>query len=324
MELTEKISVIVPVYKVEEYLAKCVQAILEQTYENLEVILGDDGSPDGCGAICDSFTDPRVRVIHKENGGLSSARNAGMDIATGEYFGFVDSADWIEPDMFETMLRTAKQEQAELVCGGVYDVDGKTGEKKVGLCPETAECITGEEFAARIFLWQGCDSSAWGKLYHRSVLEGVRYPLGVVSEDVPVTYRVALKAEKVAMCPKPLYNYYHRPGSITRSAVTEKIFHYPEHTRVIYSYICENNPAIAVHARYLRTRAVNYLALMLDQAEPEFRKAHAAQVRENRRELAKHLGFLLKHPLFSFREKAAAVLLVLNLYRPLRPIFHRA
>ena len=114
------ISVIVPVYKVEEFLPKCVASIRGQTYENLEIILVDDGSPDGCGAMCDGYAreDARIKVIHKKNGGLSDARNAGIDIARGEYIGFVDSDDWSEPEMYETLLTTALKENVKLVCGG--------------------------------------------------------------------------------------------------------------------------------------------------------------------------------------------------------------
>ena len=124
------VSVIIPVYNVEEYLARCVESVLNQTYQNLEVILVDDGAKDSSGAICDRFAekDPRVRVIHKENGGLSSARNAGIDIATGAYLEFVDSDDWIEPDAVESLLSLALAENVELVLGGRWDVSAKTGE----------------------------------------------------------------------------------------------------------------------------------------------------------------------------------------------------
>ena len=109
MNSNPKISVIVPVYKVEKYLDKCVESIVNQTYKNLEIILVDDGSPDNCPAMCDEWAekDERIRVIHKENGGLADARNAGMDIATGDYIGFVDSDDWIEPNMYEVLLKNA-------------------------------------------------------------------------------------------------------------------------------------------------------------------------------------------------------------------------
>ena len=148
------LSVIVPVYNVETYLPRCVDSILQQSYENMEVILVDDGSQDGSGKICDEYAarDSRVKVIHKENGGLSSARNAGLDTAAGEYLTFVDSDDWIEPDAYCPMIALLEENNAALVCGGRYDVDGKTGERKQGLCPKKTERISGEEMAGRLFL----------------------------------------------------------------------------------------------------------------------------------------------------------------------------
>ena len=150
MDPKPMISVIVPVYNVESYLARCVDSILTQTYQNLEVILVDDGSKDNSGVICDDYArrDSRVNVIHKENGGLSSARNAGIEAAGGEYLAFVDSDDWIEPDAYERLLSAMQKHAAKLVVGGRYDVDGATGEKKVGLCPVREECICGQELVS--------------------------------------------------------------------------------------------------------------------------------------------------------------------------------
>ena len=132
MDRKPLISVIVPVYKVEDYLGRCVDSLLNQTYENLEIILVDDGSPDGSGKICDAYAerDGRVRVIHKENGGLSSARNAGLDIAGGEYVGFVDSDDWMDEHTYEWFMDMMLQEDLKLVCAGRYDYSSWTGEKK--------------------------------------------------------------------------------------------------------------------------------------------------------------------------------------------------
>ena len=160
------LSVIIHVYNVEEYLAKCLNSILGQTYQNLEVILVNDGSRDGSGTICDDYArkDTRVRVIHKENGGLSSARNAGMDAATGEYITFVDSDDWLEADGYEHLMELMERYQVKLVCGGNYDVDGGTGERTLGVCPAKEEVVTAEEFVGRMFMWQGCDSSACDKI----------------------------------------------------------------------------------------------------------------------------------------------------------------
>lgn len=320
------LSVIIPVYNVEDYLARCVDSILGQTYHTLEVILVDDGSPDASGSICDAYAqkDSRVRVIHKENGGLSSARNAGLEAATGEYITFVDSDDWIEPDAYEHLLGLIERYQVKLVCGGNYDVDGGTGEKILGLCPKKEEVLTAEEFVGRMFLWDGFDSSACDKIYHRSLLETFRYPEGKVCEDVPVTYKIVLKAERAALSDQPFYNYYHRPGSITQEEeITDRTFHFSRHTEVIYPYIKEHHPAIEPQACYLRVRSLSHILLRLEQSEPEVRSRFAEEYRHARRELKKHTGFILRSSWFSKKEKITDLLLNLGLYRTLRPIFHR-
>ena len=144
MENTPLLSVIIPVYNVEDYVARCVDSVLNQTYGNLEVILVDDGAKDSSGDICDTLAlkDSRVRVIHKENGGLSSARNVGLDMATGEYITFVDSDDWLEADGYEHLMELMERYQVKLVCGGNYDVDGQTGKRTLALCPEKEEVLS--------------------------------------------------------------------------------------------------------------------------------------------------------------------------------------
>ncbi|MBO7253342.1 MAG: glycosyltransferase family 2 protein [Oscillospiraceae bacterium] len=323
MENRPLISVIVPVYKVEEYLGRCVDSLLSQTYDNLQIILVDDGSPDNCGRICDSYAekDSRIQVIHKSNGGLSSARNAGLEIATGEYIAFLDSDDWIEPEAYETMLALAQKYGVKLVCAGRYDVYGDN--RKVGLCPKKEEVISGEELAARIFLWDNIDSSAWDKLYHKSLFRQIRYPLGKICEDVPVTYKIALDAGQVAMCPKPFVNYYHRPGSITTTAVSEKNFHFSEHTASIYPYIRQHHPAIADQARYQRVKSLSHMMLLLDTAPEEIRKKYAVSYGELKKQLAEHGSFILHCPWLGSKEKITDFLLIGGLYRMLRPIFHK-
>lgn len=322
-----KISVIVPVYNVETYLARCLDSILAQTYENLEVILVDDGAKDASGVICDAYAakDSRVKVIHKENGGLSSARNAGLKAATGEYISLIDSDDWITEDAYAHLMELMEKYRVKLVCGGRYDVDGKTGAKTIGLCPKQEEVISSEELAGRIFLWDGCDSSACDKLYHRSLLENFRYPEGKVCEDVPVTYKIVLSTDRVAMSDRPFYHYYHRAGSISKAAeITEKTFHFSQHTEVIYPYIRDNYPAIENQARYLRVRSLSHILLLLEQSEAQVRQRFALEYRHVRKELKKHTAFFLKCPWFGKKEKITNLLLNLGLYRLLRPIFHRA
>ena len=327
MEQKPLISVIVPVYNVAAYLPRCIDSILAQTYANLEILLVDDGSTDDSGFICDEYAkkDTRIRVLHKENGGLSSARNAGLDAAAGQYIGFVDSDDWIEPEMYSQMLALMEKNDAQMVCAGRYDVDSETGEKTVGLCPDREELVSGETLAGRIFLWDHCDSSACDKLCRRELFDGIRYPEGKTSEDIPVTYRLALKAQRVVLCDKPFYNYFHRSGSISKGAgITEKTFHYSQHTAGILEDIRKNHPNIAPQAEFLRVHSLYHILLRLDHASPDIRRAYDGEYRSARRELSKHWIFILTCPWLSCQQRATDILLILNLYHLLRPLFHRA
>ena len=314
------ISVIVPVYNVEQYLPKCVDSILAQTYQNLEIILVEDGTKDRSGEICDAYAekDPRIKVIHKENGGLSSARNAGMDVARGEYFGFVDSDDWIEPETYESLMELARKYDADLVCGGRYDVDGATGERTIGLCPQKEECLSSMEMLGRVFIWDNCDSAAWDKLYRRHLFDGIRYPLGMVSEDIAIFYKLMEKVNRVALCNKPLYNYFHRENSITTAKLSEKTFHYPSHTEVIYPYICQHHPEVKQQARYLRVRGIAHAMMSIDLAGEEAWQQYADYYARMKKEMQSHVGFLLTSPYHGKKERLVHLLLAAGLYRHLK------
>lgn len=320
----ELISVIVPIYNVEPYLRRCVDSILAQTYENLEIILVDDGARDRSGAICDecALRDSRIQVIHKANGGLSSARNAGLDAAHGEYIAFVDSDDWIAPETYSYLMGLIKKYDVRLAYTGRYDVEEDTGEKTPGLCPEKEEKISSHEFVKRIFLWNGVDSAACDKLYHRSLFENHRYPLGKVCEDVPVTYRVALETDYVALGNKPMYHYYHRTGSISKSALSEKTFHFSRHTAAIYADIQENFPDLVSQARYLRVRSLSHALLVLETEGEKSWERFPEEYDLARRELKKHSAFLLTSPLFGKQERLTDLLLIMGWYRPLRRLYH--
>ena len=175
------ISVVVPVYKVEKYLKKCVESILVQSYTNLEIILVDDGSPDNCGKLCDEFSkmDSRICVIHKQNGGLSSARNAGIDIAQGEYIGFIDSDDTIEPYMYEKLYDAIHNDKTKLaVCAVNYVYEsGEVLRKK-----STGRDMTFDFYHAMIEMntHRIFDMGAWSKLYHRDLFDDLRFPVGKI------------------------------------------------------------------------------------------------------------------------------------------------
>ncbi len=219
---SEKITVIIPVYKVEKYLEKCVRSVLGQTYEDLEVILVDDGSPDGCGAICDGVarSDDRVRVIHKPNGGLSSARNAGLDAATGAYIGFVDSDDYIDPAMYETLHAALVSSGAGVsVCDVIY-VDEQGQPKGAPIPPMPAERLTPEQMYRRAELapdwWRYV--TVWNRLYRREIFDGLRFREGMIHEDELALADICERSGGLVTVDKVLYWDVGRPGSIMTSS----------------------------------------------------------------------------------------------------------
>lgn len=323
MEHRPLISIIVPVYKVEAYLNRCVDSLLAQTYDKLEIILVDDGSPDRCGEICDEYAekDHRIRVIHKENGGLSDARNAGIEAARGEYLGFCDSDDWMEPDAYDTMLEFALREEVKLVCAGRYDVSGRTGERRLGLCPPETQVVSGEETVRRIFLWEHMDSAAVDKIYHRSLFREIRYPLGMVTEDVPTTYRIALLAKRVGMLSKPIYNYYHRQGSITYSGISPRLFHYSTHTEGVFADVCAHYPSLKPEAEYLRVRSLSFTLVTLIGSDKAERGAYLREFRKLYRDFYSHLKFIFIGEYAFGRERMTWIMLALRLYRPARRLY---
>jgi len=212
------ISVIVPVYQVEAYLGRCVESLLAQTYRNLEIILIDDGSLDGCPKICDAYAekDDRVRVIHQENAGLSGARNAGIDAARGEYLAFADSDDYVAEDFIRTLYDLLQETGSAISqCRFAYVQGEKLRSEESrdyqiyrGAC--LLEQLYGPEEEATCFV------VAWNKLYRRELFEKIRYPLGRIHEDEATTYRLFHKGGKLVFTRRALYGYFtDNSGSIT-------------------------------------------------------------------------------------------------------------
>lgn len=210
-----EISVIVPVYKVEAYLPRCVESLLSQTYKDFEIILVDDGSPDTCPVMCDAYAKKysNIHALHKENGGLSDARNAGMTAAKGEYVAFVDSDDYVHPAYLEMLMQGIRQGADFSVCGFTEVYDGN-GIKDLGTSRISAACVNAKEGLAEI-LYQGFhDVSAWGILLPASLARKYPFPKGKLFEDLYTTYKFYLVAEAVAFIRVPLYYYFQRKGSI--------------------------------------------------------------------------------------------------------------
>ena len=209
------ISVIVPVYKVEAFLPKCVDSILNQTYKNLEILLVDDGSPDGSGALCDAYArqDSRVRVIHKKNGGLSDARNAGIEAAAGDYLAFVDSDDWIEPDSIEMLCSDTNGGSADVVIGCAAGVKPSPAmeryESIAARLLETHRVYTGREYLTACLEGGALRTEVWRIMFRREFLNenGLYFVKGLFHEDEEFTPRALLAAGSVVPSDKVFYHY---------------------------------------------------------------------------------------------------------------------
>ena len=245
------ISIIVPIYKVEPYIRRCIESIIAQTLQQIEVFLVDDGSPDHCGAICDEYakTDNRITVIHKKNAGQSSARNAALNVANGKYLMFVDGDDWVEPDFCKTALRLALENNAQVVSFGFnlvfVDKNGKlTGKKKK--VPPKAGFMEASEAVRHLLLGDiALNNYVCNKLFSLSLWGDARFPEGKVWEDQSITYLMIIKAERVYISDVILYNYIQRHDStmsliVTPSAIVDKFTIWKDRLPIICQYCPEN------------------------------------------------------------------------------------
>lgn len=224
MEKNELVSIIVPVYNVEKYVERCLQTLMQQTYENIEIIIVDDGSPDRSGAICDEYAlkDPRIHVIHQMNQGISGARNTGLEAAKGEFLAFVDSDDWVSPEMVEVLLNLMKQYEANIsVCGTEICSDKGHVAFHSDALDET--CVyTRDEAMEELLDDQKIRNVLWNKLYSKNLFDGIRFPVGRVFEDIAITYRVIDRANRIVYSGSPLYCYFKSDNSIIRSDYSAK------------------------------------------------------------------------------------------------------
>jgi len=251
-----------------------VDSILNQTYTNLEIWLVDDGSPDRCGEICDEYAakDRRIRVIHKENGGLSDARNAAIDIATGEWITFIDSDDYVSPDYVDTLLMAVLKNGAQIGVGQL--VEFYEGCEPVVEQPAYREqAFDARKGVERMFYQELFDTAAWCKIYHRSLFaDGIRYPKGILYEDLPTTYRLMLKAEKVVFCRRKIYYYLLRKTSIEGQAFSVKKL---DSALYIVDYILKHHQGLQGLEQAVRCRMLSlclHILLEMPAGYPDGRK----------------------------------------------------
>lgn len=259
------VTVIIPVYNVQEYLARCINSVLAQTYCDIEVILVDDGSTDDCGNMCDNYAkqDSRIKVIHKKNGGLSSARNAGLDVMTGDYVSFIDSDDFVHPQFIEKLLQ-AKGSDAQIAIG-------RWQECNEGETPVVADVMWGdivsftqEEAINDIYYQRQLTHSACSRIFDAHLFEDLRFPEGMLYEDLAISYDLLKKVTKVTYIKHgpPIYYYMHRKGSIINTMTLERT-HVLNHLERIEQQVTQDAPHLlpAVRSRHM-SACFNMLRLM--------------------------------------------------------------
>lgn len=281
------ISVILPIYNIKDYLAKCMDSIFAQTYQNLEIIMVDDGSTDGCDKLCDDYIarDERIRVFHKKNGGLSDARNYGIERANGEYITCIDPDDYVDKDYVEYLYKLIEKYNTKMsVCqhrvlfdSGRIDEKGRSGD----VILSNKRCIE------RMLYHDVIDTSAWAKLYHRDLFKDVQYPFGKLFEDISTTYKLMLQCEKIAVGYESKYNYFIRGNSIVNGKFNPKKMDLLEMTdqmgRDVIAVYPELSGAVLRRRVYARFSTINQ---MLDvQGYQKERQDMIRFIKENAKEV---------------------------------------
>lgn len=295
------LSVIVPVYNVEPYLDKCVQSIVQQTYRELEIILVDDGSTDNSPQMCDDWAlkDGRIKVIHKENGGLSSARNAGIDIAQGEVLSFVDSDDFIEPEMYETMV-TALQDSGKDIacCGRIVDLFGER--EKVEFSIPKPRMYTREEAMKEVLCLRDIDVAAWDKIYKKKLFKDIRYPIGKISEDAAIIFQLLEKTNGVIHVGRNFYHYIYRMNSISKATYSHKKYDNYENCIQIKHFFEQNHSDLLTYVHvYNAQKCAGLLQIMylspgtIEEYKTDF-EAYKAMFEEGFPYLIKQKGLPVK------------------------------
>ena len=310
---SKKVSIIVPVYKVEKFLERCVESIIKQTYQNIEIILIDDESPDECPKMCDQYEikDNRIKVIHKKNGGLSDARNAGLDIASGEYIAFVDSDDWIESDFIETLYMNAEREKADISVVG-YQLIWADGRIRRFSRDEEYYVFDRENAIRELLKQQKFQCMVCQKMYRKQIFKTIRFPVGKIYEDVAIGLSTFLKAERVVVSGKVKYNYFQRSDSIVNAKFDKRKLFFLECCNKIIDYSDSQNKLFDLEAHTFYLRALMMFTLQLYQLDEE---KYESTVKWLENEIRRCRRFIWKNPSIELKKKIVLSLICVQFPR---------
>lgn len=274
--MSDLLSVIVPVYNVQHYLPGCLDSLLSQSYKNLEILVIDDGSTDGSSEVCDRYAalDGRVRVFHTENQGLSAARNLGLEHAAGQYYAFVDSDDYVEPDMYERLYRAIRSGGSDIaVCG--HFVEGKGRALNTIMFEREAVYTAGQ--CMELFITsdrKSIGAMVWNKLFRSEVFEGIQFPAGHTYEDIWIFSKIINRCAKVQVIPDVLYHHRMNPSSITHNRTYKDFLDSFKSRRALVLDVKKQYPEVGVQAdRYmLKTCVIHWYKLFLTDVDEETRE----------------------------------------------------
>lgn len=309
-----KVSIIVPVYKVEKYLDKCVESLINQTYKDLEIILVDDGSPDNCGELCDAWAkkDERIVVYHKDNGGLSDARNYGIDRCTGEYIAFVDSDDYVAENYIEFMYKLFDEsDNCSVTACDICAV--RNGVEAPYSDFEGSAVFSRREAFERVLYHDLIDVAAYAKLYKREVFADIRYPVGRVYEDTYIFGDVLNKTDYIVFGGEALYYYVQRDDSIVNGAFSEKRLQYIDSVELLVKAAEECDPELKEGCIRRLSHAYFSVLRYMDKCDKEFYPLR----KELRRKILETSASVLNNPRTPKRDKIA----IMSLKLGLKPFF---
>lgn len=310
----ELISIIVPVYNVEKYIDRCINSILQQTYSNLEIILVNDGSLDQSGHICDNYKrkDKRIEVLHKENGGLSSARNAGIEIATANYIIFIDSDDYVNDTMVENLYKGLKKYDADIACCGKYLEDENNNVIEIKNKGKEY-CINRYEAIERMLLRDEIDNSAWDKIYRKELFKNIRFPDGKYYEDIETVYKLFCKCEKIVHISTVEYHYIIREGSIINSKFSLKQLDSLEFISNIRQDIIINYPQYKqqVEAMYYLDLVTNLQKIYNSKEMHSYKEIYS----KLKKEFKNSIKTILSNKYINTKKKFMCILIFFNMYK---------
>lgn len=307
------ITVIIPVYNVESFLNECILSVINQTYKNLEIILVDDGSNDSSGNMCDKWanSDPRIKVIHKNNGGLSDARNTGLNNAHGDYISFIDSDDYIDLRFYEIMLQAMNETGADLVTCGRYIYSDRIIKEKH--CCDKLTCLTSEEALSEMLQGGLIEEAAWDKLYKNNLIKNIVFPVGELNEDIVVMPKIISSCNIVAHCGKSLYYYRRNDKGITKSGYKKNknvVFRHLDETK---DWIEKYHPDLNKQYKVLEAR-YSYTTLLGMAVNTNDKKVFRSEYKEYMKRLfCSWRQFILSNRVQG-KDKAFSILVLLNLY----------